>query len=123
MKKSIMKKWVSLLRSGEFSQGTGHLNKEGKHCCLGVLCELATVEGITVPHTSGEYAAGLDIIGYGDFSEEENCGVLPLGVQKWAGMDSRNGEFNYDQMLTDLNDIGSSFDELADIIEKNYKNL
>jgi hypothetical protein len=48
---------------------------------------------------------------------------LPLGVQKWAGMDSRNGEFNYDQMLTDLNDIGSSFDELADIIEKNYKNL
>ena len=46
MKKNIMKRWVSALRSGEFKQGKGALEAKGKHCCLGVLCELALVEGV-----------------------------------------------------------------------------
>lgn len=40
MNKEIKELWVQALRSGEYVQGTGFLNKDGRFCCLGVLCEV-----------------------------------------------------------------------------------
>lgn len=34
-------KWTSALRSGEYKQGKGYLEDDGKFCCLGVLCKVA----------------------------------------------------------------------------------
>ena len=52
---------------------------------------------------------------------------LPSEVMTWANLDTNNGIYKpadnvwgYDQALTDLNDNGKSFNELADIIENNF---
>jgi len=65
----IKAQWVAALRSGEYVKGRNHLQKDGKFCCLGVLCELAVkagivtanpspVEGVRYAHT---YAHGGDL--------------------------------------------------------------
>lgn len=33
-------RWLQALESGTYQQGMGWLLKDGKHCCLGVACEL-----------------------------------------------------------------------------------
>ncbi len=38
---SLKDKWLVALRSGEFEQGFGQLNKDKCFCCLGVLAEVA----------------------------------------------------------------------------------
>ena len=114
--------WVAALRSGEYEQGTGSLrNSCGKYCCLGVLCELAVKAGIIPPPElildSGNYAYG----------EEKNVGYLPFKVRAWAGLDSMNpavcgpsgavyGDGRYG--LAGHNDMGESFNQIADLIEQ-----
>ena len=44
MDPAIKKKWVAALRSGEYEQGQGYLQKDGKFCCLGVLCHVCGAE-------------------------------------------------------------------------------
>lgn len=36
-------KWVEALRSGEYKQTQGFLEKEGSYCCLGVYCEVTGI--------------------------------------------------------------------------------
>ena len=129
MKKTIMKKWVAALRSGEYEQTSGSLvsiNNEGERfCCMGVLCNLATEDGY------GEWDGYV-------FKDEKGLNSnswLPPGVIKWAGMKSESGEFEssdkdcgvspegYSKTLVGLNDAHTPFTELADIIEANYKDL
>ena len=40
MKAQLKKKWMAALRSGKYQQGKGHLKKDGKFCCLGVLRDI-----------------------------------------------------------------------------------
>jgi len=35
--------WLTALKSGEYVQGTSHFMSNNKHCCLGVLCEVAKI--------------------------------------------------------------------------------
>jgi len=116
MKKSIAKKWVKALRSGAYQQGTSQLVDENDNfCCLGVLCNLAVDEGI------GEWVRGSGGWVFkteGDVDDQ----VLPLEVRLWAGMSSTAGEIK-DDCLTELNDTGKSFKEIASIIEKNVEKL
>jgi hypothetical protein len=114
MKKSIAEKWVEALRSGYYKQGRGCLSVNKKHCCLGVLCDIAMVEGI-VDFKLGEnynYYDGM-------------CGVLPLAVSNWAGISTNTGNINHlNRTLADLNDsYDYSFNKIADAIEKHYKEL
>jgi len=119
MKKKVMKQWTKLLRSGKFKQGSGNLLHRGKHCCLGVLCELALVEGVC----DFEYNQT-----YNSNRYDQQSGTLPLSVREWSGMKSDigylktlGGEF---PSLAALNDEGGrTFRQLANIIEKNYKKL
>lgn len=41
MNPELKAKWVAALRSGKYEQGHEYLNKDGKFCCLGVLCDVA----------------------------------------------------------------------------------
>jgi hypothetical protein len=44
MTPELKAKWLAALRSGKYQQGEGALNKDGKFCCLGVLCDVAGYE-------------------------------------------------------------------------------
>jgi len=114
MKKQIADMWVDALRSGEFKQGFSHLEKDGANCCLGVLCNLALVEGVC------DYDSSIVV---SRFDGVSLC--LPKSVLEWAGMVNRCGLMVDDETsLVELNDVAmSSFNEIADAIEKNYEKL
>lgn len=112
--------WVAALRSEKFLQGMGVLvsvDTDGKvrHCCLGVLCELAAMAGAATRHPGGFYGNG-----------DECRFTLPQSVQEWAGITT---EVDEDSLipacpraggleLSELNDTGVGFSEIADIIER-----
>lgn len=120
MKKSVMKKWVAALRSGEYKQNAGiNLKTDLGYCCLGVLCEVMNVPSIR--NINGKY------------SFEEEYGGLPLSVIKKAQISHYLGRaLDNSFQLSSLNDSGHrdcigegrfTFEEIADIIELEYKNL
>jgi hypothetical protein len=122
MKRSVMKKWVEALRSGEFKQGIGSLCKDGKHCCLGVLTDIALCEGVV------EYQG--EFLGSCNYGAGCVSGILPSEVADWAGMHTRNGALRLNGHLVhlwQLNDGANckvhTFKELAGIIEANWKVL
>lgn len=39
-KEELKSEWVAALHSGKYEQGTNYLKIEGRHCCLGVLCDV-----------------------------------------------------------------------------------
>ncbi len=115
MKKSIMEKWVAALRSGDYYQGSHQLRNEmNEFCCLGVLCNLHAMEH---PWSAATQTNPTEYLGRYD---TPNYKVL-----EWAGMDSRNelGEFKNGLCLTEMNDEGMTFNEIADVIEKKYREL
>ena len=134
MNKAVMEQWVAALRSGEYKQTEGRLrafddnNNQPTNCfcCLGVLCDL--------------FAKTRTDCAWGESDDEyEDCAfvvedietvdkVLPQLVRRWAGMNSECGDFfnealKDEQRLTDMNDCGATFEELANVIEKNYEHL
>jgi hypothetical protein len=125
---------VDALRSDEFQQGRARLNRNGRMCCLGVLCELARRDGLPL------HVDIYDVTFY-----DANSLYPPRSVKEWAGLpsDDRPGEgldviveLDRDITLTDvdgdsvfhtkgtkvglgeLNDGGVPFSVIADIIEK-----
>ena len=110
MNPQIKQKWVSALRSGEYQQGQYCLRKEDKFCCLGVLCDLYGKEN------NVEWNLVNNGHNY-EFQEFES--YLPYSVRKWAGVEGCNPIVNDEEStLVRLNDGGSTFNEIADVIEK-----
>lgn len=123
MKKSVMKKWVVALRSGEYKQGDGRLvDNTDCFCCLGVLCNIA-------PDTLGIWEQ--DALGHWGFRSKNGYSeqfLLPLPVMEWAEIKDNAGfvgntEHSREFCLTDLNDDGKTFKQIADIIEKHWDKL
>ena len=117
MKKKVMKKWTAALRSGSYKQRKGYLSDGGAYCCLGVLCELAPAD------VRAEHVAQ-----YKEKYEE----TLSPAMMKWADIKDMEGRLpkeykkkggSHSALLTDLNDSGLSFKQIANIIERNYKEL
>ncbi len=107
------RKWVRALRSGKYKQTKDALctveNGERSYCCLGVACELyAASNPLTIK--DGELE-GKNVVIFGRASV-----VPPKKVIKWLGLQSECGDFDGDA-LTSLNDGGTPFAEIADIIE------
>ena len=111
------KAWVTALRSGEYPQALGRLRSDDAYCCLGVACEL-----FRQMYGEGEWEDDTDI-GASHFSigiaiEE---GILPDRVRDALGLaDSEGGYYdNGDGIssLIKLNDDGTTFAEIAGIIE------
>jgi hypothetical protein len=109
MNPQIKQKWVSALRSSDYQQTKGRLRKEDKFCCLGVLCDLYGKEN------NKEWQHN-EVIGY--FYENHSFS-LPSSVVEWSGIADSNPLVN-DEIgtLSGLNDRGSTFNEIADVIEE-----
>ena len=116
MKRDVMKKWVTALRSNKYKQGKECLLKDGKHCCLGVLCEIynkdRTRQGKNPIKT---YINDEKLVRFG-----RESAVLPETVRRWAGMHSKVGWLPCSNHLAGLNDLGVKFKTLANKIEKHY---
>lgn len=104
MKPDIKQAWLTALRSGDYQQGQGYLRQGDQYCCLGVLCDLY---GKAVGPEWDEYDSG------GVYAMHCADTTLPIQVQKWADLMSPNPID-----LIALNDDGSTFEELANIIEE-----
>lgn len=125
MKQEIAKIWVEALRSGEYTQCGSVLKRsdaEGKysHCCLGVLCELYNKNNTNEQKLTEteDYRGGITFNGEAE--------LLPSEVLQWAGLRFRKGFFGLDdkrRSLADMNDTGSSFHAIADVIEQNVEVL
>lgn len=118
MKHNIMEAWVEALRSGKYIQGQGRLAEGNKHCCLGVLCELAVDAGVIKKRQPDD--AG---IVYGLHSIIS----LPASVMEWAGVHSTHGLLTPANgspiILSNENDEGKDFGEIANLIEHYWEIL
>jgi len=113
MKKNIADKWVAALRSGKYTQGKSRLKTDTGFCCLGVLCDIAPM---------GKWNDSDN-----HFIEEDSYQNIFLShtVKDWAGISDVSGYFvtkeNKVIHLTNLNDDGTKFNKIADIIEEHYE--
>lgn len=129
----IMREWVSRLRSGDYTQGRGKLSLKGwdgvrRHCCLGVLADLAAERGVTpqpiaIPGMVSGVEAGL--YNY----EGGNTIMPPEPVLEWADIPVGDAVhvIASDELsanaLAHLNDGGKTFDQIADLIEEEWIEL
>ena len=116
MNPEIKKLWTDALTSGEFKQGiNGLLREEDRHCCLGVLCEL---HRRAFPGGEQWVLCGYSNVQCAGYGGE--ISFLPDNVAQWAELPENNPGVwieDSDTCLSDLNDAGSSFAEIAKIIE------
>ena len=111
MNPQIKQKWVDALRSGDYKQTQNRLHNEYGFCCLGVLCDLYGKENNVEWEPSIYYN--------NDYEFQHMVTVLPLSVMEWAGVEEVNPYVNGGPFtLAELNDQGSTFNEIADVIEE-----
>lgn len=119
-----LKLWTDALRSGQYEQGVNVLRtKDGKYCCLGVLCEVAIANGLDVPVSERDSVKGSSSAGriYG------GCATYPPdSVLEWLGLRDHGKELGVHSgprwvSLIYLNDHARfTFAEIADALEREY---
>lgn len=106
------KKWVAALRSGEYKQAKQYLRRGNSYCCLGVLCDL--------------YAKDRLVQWNGNTFDNRDQD-LSSNVCAWVGLRDRDGAYmtksGVEISLTNRNDTGNTFSEIADIIESEPEGL
>lgn len=137
MREGLKEAWISDLEdeANQDKQGTGCLaDGTGQYCCLGRLMVVAKekfgldIEVLDRLTTYGEGdEPGVDerrtedgvVFAYGDTHDWE---VLPKDFAAWAGLDPNPEVYVPDDemnvKLSDLNDGGSSFMEIANLIKE-----
>jgi hypothetical protein len=102
-----LKTWIAALRSGEYKQTTGSLQDYKGYCCLGVACK------VLIPKDQLELNTNGDLFG-----------TLPIDQShppEWLKDINRDFSEKTGRSLSVLNDTdGLSFNEIADLLEKNY---
>jgi hypothetical protein len=103
MKKSLKDKWIAALRSGDYQQCQGYLQRNGRFCCLGVLCDIVDRDGWIVMD-----GTGVAMSRHGRQQVDEIIFAA-------------NGLSDYESMvLVGMNDSeAASFLEIADWIQQN----
>ena len=107
------KQWVEALRSGKYQQATGQLRNPETDgmCCLGVACDISGLGR----WNETDYST-LARNYYGDL------GAPGSEMLSWLGLSDGCGDFA-GGALTELNDNGKTFSEIADIIEAEPEGL
>ena len=106
LNKKFKQKWLTALRSGKYEQGESELKTKGtqEYCCLGVACKIAglrpsDISGRTMPSTlSPKLQSKLPPFFRSETVDRDHEGLATLA---------------------DMNDNGSTFEEIADYIERN----
>jgi hypothetical protein len=116
------KKWVEALRSGEYKQGKRALCKEGNFCCLGVAAELFKTEDTVIITSKVKSVDNLGepiYINLTSYDNSDSC--APNYVVKALALHSDTGGVNDATVtaLTQENDMGATFEEIANLIESN----
>lgn len=119
MKKAIATKWVNALRSGKYTQTQNCLYDGEGYCCLGVLCDVLGKQ-FKLSAADDEDIFVVE----GSFNAE----TLPPEVRREAGVKDENGSIYFTEnkeaiILSKLNDDGVPFEEIANVIEQNWKRL
>jgi len=116
-------KLVEALRSGRWEQADGQLRFGDKYCCLGVACAISGV---------GSFGPGLsvdrDTFVTTDMQDrrETASAILPERVKKLLGWSADTGlvtirdRSGRKPALTELNDEGFTFPQIADIIAHGF---
>lgn len=131
--KENVKLWLAALRSGEYDQQQAVLNNGFGYCCLGVACDVyrkQTGKGNWIDTTDSRGGFTFDTGDvYNDvYINVEN--IESISVRDFFGFDDSNG-FDIPPFylggkgttmhirLTEVNDeLGMSFEEIADLVEK-----
>jgi hypothetical protein len=117
--------WLDELESGKYSQGTGYLRKivDGTtyHCCLGILVDIYARE----TGQSWDQPINVDDPDTTATPFHDEYHILPKSVMDWAGLKDTNPDINvFDgphsigSSLGEMNDLGRTFDEIADAIRE-----
>lgn len=106
------KKWVEALESGEYDQTFGTLENECGYCCLGVACKI-------YEHDTGAKLAKNNIGYYAGHDLSSGFKV----VKDWLGLVDSCGVYGLGWLLSEANDSGRSFAEIAEIIKSEPKGL
>jgi hypothetical protein len=109
--------WITALRSGKYTQGKGCLHNTEGFCCLGVAAKEFLTDDVVVAEVTDKYD-----IDYASWSYDTEDEMAPDHVMKALGLYDSNGSSRTNDdlmMLTHLNDEGSTFEDIADIIEAN----
>lgn len=128
--RAIMESWALALESGEFKQGTGRLravDREGfvRHCCLGVLTELAHRAGVQ-PERSFHDCRHVAHESHTVFCDRND--MLSTRVAEWAGLADSDPDLTLTvvdngsaRSATDLNDgLKATFQEIAYRIRRKF---
>lgn len=108
--------WVEALRSGKYKQGYRWLRSiKNEYCCWGVACDL---EGVVWQQNRFDNCHSYEIRGEGRVYET----YPPMHVVQQLGYEVDDGyilsyECEVVEALAMMNDAGSSFLEIADVIE------
>jgi hypothetical protein len=131
MNAAVKAKWLEALRSGEYEQGMGALKKDGKYCCLGVLCDVLIKDAELSQQFTVREEEELDG-GRICFSYMGNraSDVIPLALGRALDINDTNpvvevtealaaqiGFGYHTTSLAQLNDAGYSFLKIADVID------
>lgn len=124
MNPDVRARWAAALRSNHFRQGHNKLTVTGadgvtRHCCLGVLCELAREDGVPLRVRDADTKI---IAGRVTRSYDGAVNFPPAAVLRWAELDDRNPSVRHEgrtRTLGFLNDeLTTSFATIADLIEE-----
>lgn len=113
--------WVEALRSGAYVQSTGTLRRGDKFCCLGVACVVAADNGVPVIGREDVDTRWVFIT-----PTDQSMSALPNEVREWLGMRTPSGNFTENRgqyALSEKNDTGYTFRQIADIIESEPEGL
>lgn len=130
MNPEIKERWVKELRSGNYKQTKDCLKDDDGYCCLGVLTDLAIQDGVIDPwKVSSDTERSVYFIPSVDEDNPEETwdeeSVLPPKVRDWAGLDLKNPHVRLSESISsvpisDPNDNGYTFEQIADIIEEQF---
>jgi len=104
--------WVEALRSEKFKQARGNMQVGDKFCCLGVACIL------NIPKKERLYRKGKKLYGLIPAHQPKAPEWLKK-INLLPDLVGRN-KFNEVMSLSQLNDDGYNFNEIADIIQIAY---
>ena len=116
MDKKIKAKWLKALRSGDYDQTEGALcrvlDTGAAYCCIGVLVEIVRGEDIWEDTAIGSTALAM---GNGPRYTPNESFYGEVGIKE--GYDESLGRKTISKVIA-LNDNGKSFEEIAEVIEK-----